>query len=614
MPLPVIYLLTAAGVVIALWAPLEIGFAAVLGAWMLIPSGLILPGLLHIFLVDRLILAAFVLRLVVRAGQPGEPNASAYRLTPLHAAWGVLLLVGYVDGAILSSSSLHYNLDVWLILVDCCVLLVAALAVLRTVGIWRVLRPVTVVVAVAAGIGIIERITGHGWGAYLSEHVPAAYQSSLIFGLASRGGSFRSQGAAAFAVEFGWVLAMLLPIVAVSVSVWIGRHRNWGLRRQVLLLVPVGAAAVIVLSASRSAEIGAAAAIVLLVLIAGAPRRITAAVVALALAGLTTLAVDPSLIVNPFSTASSNSIESRLVRLRFLFGLVRHHAFFGLGYTGFHTVLVGLDDAYAETYGQLGILGLLAFGSVLVTSLALALRTLRTGRRSSERQLGAACVVGIVAAAAAAAGYDLTVTEQSMWTLVILGAVAVVLGEQLPVRQTVPKSPARALLPVAGAAAGALALVLSPVGWSRSYSVYLISPAELAVQAPENNGFLGTVLANTACGYLDARPATAGTQLYCTQPTLYETGVWQDQVTVQIAGPSARLVAAETRRALGLFQRLHYPTVVADGPAESGRPAWATTAPVSGAAAGFMAALVVPPLRRRRVPTRAAAVAPAYGA
>jgi len=612
VPLAGIYGLTALGVLVALFAPLEIGFSAVLGAWMLIPAGLILPGALHVFLVDRVILGAFALRLALRYGRPGEPTASAYRLTPLHGAWGALLVVGYVDGALLSSSSLHDNLTVWLTLFDCSVLLVAALAVLRTVGVWRVLRPLTAVVGIAIGIGIIERISGHGWAAYLSEHVPAAFQSTFIFPLATRGGHVRPQAASEFALEYGWVLAILLPLLVMAVGLWIDRNRRWGARRQLLLLVPIGAAVAVVLSASRSAEVAVAAGAVLLVVAAGAPRRITAAVGAATVIVLVILALAPSVVLNPFRTASANSISSRLVRLHVVLNLVVHHAFVGLGYTGTHSVLVGLDDAYAQTYTQLGVIGLLAWLAVLLASLAVALRTLRAPRGSPLRQLGAACVIGIVAVAVASGGYDLTFTEQSMWALVLLGALAVYLAEQLPARPVRARSPIRALLPMMGAGAGALVLALAPVGWSRSYTLYLISPKELATQQAVQFGWIAGELAPTTCGYLDALPLRAGTELNCAQPSIYENSAWPAQVTMSIAGSSASAVNAETRRALRVFQLDHYPLVAADGPMESGKPSWAVTAPVSGAFAGLMVGLIVPPLRRRRTSAAVAAMTPAF--
>lgn len=603
MPLVGIFLITAAGVLVALCAPLELAFGAVLAAWMLIPAGLVLPGLLHIFLVDRVVLAAFALRLLLRFRMQGEPAPSAYRFSPLHLALAVMLVVGYVDGALLAPGSLHDNLVVWLTLVDTTVFFVVALAVLRTIGVWRVVRSVAVVVGVAVGIGIIERISGHGWANYLAEHVPAAYQSSFIFVLGTRGGSVRAQAASEFALEFGWVLAVLLPLLAASVSVWIGRNRGWGARRHLLVLLLVAAAIAVVMTASRSAEVAVGAGAVLLVILAGAPRRFTAAVGMAALVAVAVAVIDPSLIVKPFTAAAhTDSISSRLNRLPILFDLAVHHPFQGIGYTGYTSVLIGADDGYALTYGQLGVLGLLSFVAILATSIAIALRTLRAPVATTTRFLGAACLIGIVGIAIAAAGYDLTFTEQSMWTLVLLGAFSVVLAEQVPLRRQQPaRSPFRIVLPIVGAGLGAAALALAPVGSSRSFTVYIISPTELNQLNPGLIGWTSQQLAPTVCAYLDSRVNLGrGIDLRCRQPGILEQATWYGEVALRIAGPNSAAVNMATNRALYLFYKLGYPTVAPDGPIATGKPSWAQTAPLSGGFTGFMAAALIPPLRRRR--------------
>lgn len=612
MPLVGIYLITAAGVALALCAPLELAFAAVLGAWMLIPAGLILPGLLHIFLVDRVILAAFAFRLLVRFRMSDEPPASAYRFTPLHFALAALLLVGYVDGALMAPGSLHDNLVVWLTLLDATVFFIAALAVLRSIGIWPVVRSVAVVAGIAVGIGLIERITGHGWAGYLAEHVPAAYQSSYVFPLATRGGSVRAQAASGFALEFGWVLAMLLPLLAVAVSVWIDRHRRWGPRRHLLVLLPGAAVLAVIFTASRSAEIAVAVGAVLLVILAGAPRRLTTAVVISGVVVLVVAVLDPSLIVKPFTAAShTNSISSRLQRLPILFDLVVHRPFLGVGYTGYSSVLIGADDGYALTYGQLGILGFLSFLAVLGTFFAVSLRTLRSPVTTTTRFMGAACIIGILGVAVASGAYDLTFTEQSLWTLMLLGALSVVLSERVPRSQRVARSPLRVVLPLVGAALGAVVLAVAPVGWSRSYTVYVISPNQLAQLDPSLLGWTSGQLASTFCAYLDTRVNLGpGTDLRCSQPGVLEQATWYGEVSVRIAAPSAQGVDTASQRALYVFYKLGYPTVAANGPIATGKPSWAITAPVSGAFAGFMTAALLPPLRRRR--RSVAALRPAF--
>lgn len=600
MPVAGLYLITAAGALLALFAPLELAFSAVVGAWLLLPAGLILPGFLHILLVDRIVLAAFVLRLVLRSGKPGEPAAAAYRLTPLHLALGAFLAVGYVDGVVLAPGSIHDNLVVWLTLVDDVAVFVVALAVVRTVGVWRLLRTVAVLLGAAVAIGIIERVVGSGWANYLQEHVPIAYRSTFVFPLATRGNAVRSQGAAEFALEYGWVLTVLVPVIVVAVGAWMRRNASWGPRRLLLVLVPVGMVVAVALSASRSAEVALAAGGILLVVLSGAPRRLTLAVgSAIVLVALVGLAA-PSLVGSPFSAAAhTTSISSRTARLPDLFALVVGRPLLGLGYTGYSTVLIGADDAYALTYSQLGVLGVLAWVAVLVTALATAGRALRVPRRSVERELAAACIIGILGIAVAAASYDLTFTEQSMWALSILGAVSVVLAERVPARHA--RSPARLLWPAAGVLAGAFVLALAPLGFSRTFTVYVMSPGQLATETTGVNGLVANIMASTVCGFLDtSAEQQSGTTLRCAQGSAVEHLVWPAQVTVRIGGDDAASVEAESRHAFATFHALRFPVVAPDAPVQSGKPAWATTAPVSGAVAGTIAAFLVPPLRRRR--------------
>lgn len=611
MPLEGIYALTVIGCILALFAPLEVGFGAVLGAWMLIPAGLILPGLLHVMLVDRIILGAFALRLVLRSGRPGEPDGSAYRLAPVHGALAALLVIGYLDGVALAPGSFHNNLVVWLTLADTALLFVVALAVLRTIGVWRVLRPLAVVVSMAVGIGIIERISGHGWAHYLTEHVPFAYQSSFIFPLATRGGAVRAQAASEFALEFGWVLVMLIPLLVGAVIIWIERNRSWGRRRELLVLLPVAAAAAVVFSGSRSAEVALAVGAVLLVMAAGAPRRLVLGLAVVVVAVLVVVGLEPSLILKPFTSASPNSIQSRLHRLPILFSLVVHRPYAGIGYSGYNGVLVGADDGYALTYLQLGVIGLLSWVVLLVTVFVTALRTLRAPVGSTTRLLGPACALGVVAVAAAALGYDLTFTEQSMWTLGLLSALAVVLSEGLPRRaRASSRSWGRLALPAAGALVGVAVLAMAPLNWSRSYTIYLISPGELAATNASLITWTAQQLAPTVCGYITSPPfQRSGAQLRCTEPTDFEKLAWPAQVVVSIAGPSAAVVNSEARHALRTFEKYKYPRAVADAPMASGKSALASTAPLSGAVAGAGAAVLIPPLRRRR---RTHSVQPAF--
>ena len=222
MPVLGILLLVAVGAAVAFWARLEVGFGAVVAFWLLIPGNLAVAPLPHIVLVDRVVLYAFAARLVLRHGERGEPPGSAFRLTAVHAALAAVLVVGYVDGVVVAQRglSLASDLDAWLYTLDVVVVFVAGLAVIRTVGPRRVVATIVGVATLSAVIGIIERITGSGWSNFFFEHLPASYQAPGAGALQTRAGHVRSQAASQFALEYGWVLTMLLPLAVVTAFRW----------------------------------------------------------------------------------------------------------------------------------------------------------------------------------------------------------------------------------------------------------------------------------------------------------------------------------------------------------------------------------------------------------
>ncbi|HXN60322.1 MAG TPA: O-antigen ligase family protein, partial [Acidimicrobiales bacterium] len=399
MPVLGILLLAAVGVAVVVGAPLEVGFGTVVAFWLLVPGNLVVVGLPHIVLVDRLVLYAFALRLVLRHGQRGEPPGSAFRLTAVHAALAAVLVVGYVDGVVVAQRglSLASDLDTWLYTLDVVVVFVAGLAVIRTVGPRRVVSTIVGVAALSAVIGIIERFTGSGWSNFFFEHVPATYKAPGAGGLQTRAGHVRSQGASQFALEYGWVLTMLLPLTVVTAFRW---ARGPARLARAAYLLPVLVAVSVALAASRSAELAVAVGGLLVTVLAGFPRRlITAMAVAAAVVALIAV-TDPSLIGASFTSAShTNSISVRLQRLPDVFALVVQRPFTGIGYSGVTSTVPGLDDAYALLYVTVGVIGLAAWVALLVTAGVTSLRSLAAPRNTWMRDLGAATVVGIVAVA-----------------------------------------------------------------------------------------------------------------------------------------------------------------------------------------------------------------------
>ncbi|MGH9028879.1 MAG: hypothetical protein ACRDV4_04615, partial [Acidimicrobiales bacterium] len=260
----------------------------------------------------------------------------------------------------------------------------------------------------------------------------------------------------------------------------------------------------------------------------------------------------------------------------------------------------GLDDAYALLYATLGVIGVIAWVALIVTALAHLSRTFRAPTASHERRLGAACAVGILCIAAACLNYDLVFTSESAWALVMLAALGCAAADSVPrpVRAK-PRWALRALLPIGGTGLGVAVLALAPVTASEAISVFTVAPWVDAMQGPRG----GTELVNTLCpSVTDPDVVAPGTSVTC----LDESSIYQADypglavVTVRAATPGK--VRQEVVRA---FTPIYYHMPMEGGPTgtiQSGRPAWATTAPLTGGALGLGAMLLFPPRRRRRRP------------
>jgi len=599
---------------VALWAPLEAGFAAVVAAWLLVPGQLVVPHAPHVVLIDRVVLYGFLARLLWRLDRPGEPTGAAFALTPLHAAFGLLLAAAFVDGSVLipPGASLAAGLHAWLALVDLAVLFVVTLAVARTVGLWRTARVVVGVLVVAAGVGLVERATGHGWSHFFFEGLPFKDLADGSAPLATRNGHVRSQGAAQFALEYGWVLALLTPLLAVAVRRWASRRRAAGLAGA-LAVVAVGLA--IAFSSSRSALVAVAAGLGLLVVLA-ADRRLVVAGIGLGVLLALAVAVHPALVTGPFTSGNlTDPLSVRTERLPVLFSLVAHRPFQGIGFFGDTSAYGGLDDAYALLYANIGVVGLLAWCAVLATAAVGSLRALRAPRGSEARLVGVACAVGVAAVAVACAVYDAASTTQTPWALAALGGLGTAAGELASRRPLAARRWAwRAVLPIAGVGVGALVAVGAPVAFAETLTVYTGAPYVDAYAGNPVSQFTGATLANTLCGLVTGTAVTtAGTQVQCTPLTDVIVFAYPGAVVVTVRGPSAAAVRSEVRRAFTPAFDTMYLAGGISTPMQSGRPAWAVTAPLWAGAIGLGMALLLPPLtlpslaalargRRRRAP------------
>jgi len=589
-------LLTLIGVALVLVAPLAAAFWALVTFWLLVPGLLIVPHAPHLLLVNRAVLYAFALRLLFRRNQ-GEPSVSAYAPTPVHIALGLLLIISFADGVVFapSSVSLASDLDQWLSVLDLMVLFVVVLAVIRTISIRRALNPIVFAVTVAAVLGLWERAFGQGWSHFFFEGLPAGYLAPGSGALSTRGTSVRSQVAGQFALEYGWVLAILLPLAIVVTLRWARARWKWA---RLALFLPIVVLVAAVFSGSRSAELAAGAAIVLVAMVAGANRLLISFSIGATLVGILVLVVNPSFLTSSFSSAGDPA-SIRLDRLPTLFALVVHRPFIGLGLNGVSSVFGGIDNGYALIYATLGVLGVLAWLTVIVTALAGTTRALRARRGSDIRMLGAASIVGIVGVAVAASSYDLSGTPQSAWALVFLAALGASVAEAVPIApRTTLRTRWRLLMPLGGLAIGLVVLVATPVSASQSLSVFTVAPW---VSATQGVG-AGTELVDTFCGS-NTNPDVVlpQTSVKCVNATDIRSTDYPGLAIVTVSAPTPEAVRRQVARFTPIGFYFHKNLVIApSGPIATGKPAWATTAPLSGAWAGLFAAILVPPLSPRR--------------
>lgn len=591
-------LLTVVAAALVIGLPLSGAFGVLTAVWLLVPPNLIVPHAPHILLVHTVVLYAFCFRLMARHG-PREPSSAAYLPTVVHAALLALVLVLFFDGVIFTppGNSLNGDLHFWFNDFNLLVLFVVVLAVVRTISLRTSVAIVAVVVTIAVGVGLSEHFTHRGWSAFFFEHVAANYLAPGAAPLQTRGGQVRSQAAAQFALEYGWVLAMLFPLLVAAVFHWSRSRRWWAWPAN---LIPLLAILAVVFSGGRSALVGSVAVLVLVVAI-GANRGMFVWGALAVLTGAITAIADSSLIISLFSAGKADPASVRLERLGPLFDLVVHHPFTGLGLTGISSVFVvtGVDNGYAVIYATLGVVGILAWLSVMVMIGVTAGHALAVPRGSFERLIGAACVAGTVAAGVAAASYDFTETAQSLWTLVVLGALGVAAAEAAGRRVVLHWSAPRLLLPAAGSFLGSTILVLSPVSSSVSYAVMTDAPWVLTSGA--YYPIQGTEMVNTLCPVVtNSATVVKGTSVRCLQYSQVFPRNFPGFAVVQVRGPTPQSVRREAAQVFAPISSRMPLTAWPMDKITAGKPAWARTAPIWGGVAGAFLMILLPSVFRRR--------------
>src|SRR4051794_31689708 len=400
MPAPLLALLTIAAALVAARWPGRTGFTVLVASIVLVPATLTLPnGVSASLTVHRVVLVGLLVGLLVRH------RPQVWRPTPTSLAFLVYLLLLLIAGVVLATPAVALGTEMsrYVDFVEQAAVLVACTAIVRNDpdAAWFVI-PLTGVLLVSAGIGVVEHFTHDSWSHWLFSRLPSQQGSPAAGELALRGGAVRVRGGNDYPLGYAWVLAALLPFLVVA-SMRLRRSRA-------LLLVGGGSlvVAAIYWSYARSALFGLLVALVVTGL-AARDRRVGIVVCAAVALGVAAFVFAPQL-SHHFSTAiDQGSIDVREQRIPIVLEAVAHRPWTGLGLGGL--LLLGLpstDATYLLIYGDAGVAGLAGLVGLLGVATFGVARGLaaqsRDLRRAAAAALGATLAVG-----AAGSGVDAAV-------------------------------------------------------------------------------------------------------------------------------------------------------------------------------------------------------------
>jgi O-antigen ligase len=566
---------------------------------VLVPDTLMLPGAGMTFLpVHRLVLLAFAAGLVRKAHR-GELWRTDFRPTRVHAAFLLYAGVVFVTGIALSDPSLGVNaqLRVFAQILDQVVLFTGVLAACRSIDdhmwIGRLLAGLLVGVAMVA---VFEKLSGWSYSQWMLSGPGQRLDALGRYPLEVRGGSTRVRSSAQFALAYGWLAAMLFPVL-----VWhAGRARRalgWRLALPVVALT-------VVWSGSRSALPALAVAFVMVVAGARFERPYVLLGVVAALAAVTLAAGVPSFARAYSSFEAERSDRTRTDRLADVTDVAADHPLTGVGLTGMKDRLgyYGADSSFLLAYVETGIVAVTLLVALLVTAVASATAALRAPP-GPVRSLGAALLATVTLGVLGTGAYDLFSVPGSYSIVWIAAAVAVAIGERpvtpstLHVRLSTIRE--RLALPVVAFGIGVLVLF----GAEQHATVTFRFDALPLAREVYDNGVLdyaGRVLANTVCDRVTTAPHRVDIDVRC----LVRDQTW-GLGEIRVEGSSVEAAAVGAADLDGAL-RASFPTLqlVSEGAAERARPTLARTAPVWMTVIGIAVALLMPdPTRFRRAIT-----------
>ncbi|WP_042403921.1 O-antigen ligase family protein [Streptacidiphilus carbonis] len=291
------------------------------------------------------------------------------------------------------------------------------------------MRRLVVMGTVVAAIGYYDFFTATNIAD--SIHIPGLHASVAGIQAMGRGSFTRPRSTTAQPLEFGGMLAILLPF-AIQQAFDPARSHVHVLRRWAPVVIIAGA---LPLTVSRTSIIGIALVAVVMIPRWKPVRRWSA--LGLLLGGLAAFKVIiPGLIgtiINLFSTFLSNSdssTQARTVKYAEILPYIAERPFFGRGFDTFTPDLYFFtDNQYMLTAADMGAMGLVALLTLFITGIHQGGSIRRLARTDSDRELGQAFFASAVVTLIVSATFDsLSFAMFSGMFFLILGSGGSYLG------------------------------------------------------------------------------------------------------------------------------------------------------------------------------------------
>lgn len=510
MPAALLLLIVLVGVVAGVLGTARTGAAVLVGTWLLVPAAARLPGTgAGPLFIHRVVIAAVLCGVLLRAGSK-RAEGTLFAPRGVHVAFAAFVTLAAGIGVVFADvgTTPRQNVDGWLLIIEQAAYFVTALAVFRECGAGRSVLVISAVAGLLAIVVIIEQLTGWSYARWMASGIPDP-DGLMRFPLEERGSHRRVRGTATFALELGWVAAMLVPITIAGAAIGFRDRLASLFAARVRIVIPVVLLAGLIWSWSRSAYAGLAIGVVavLLGLVLDRPRQV--ALVALGCAAVVAVVAQGPLQETIELASVAGEEDIRFQRLPEILELVAERPLVGLGLGGLlgNNVRVA-DNSWVVTYATLGVIGVVALCALILTALHSASRFVRAG--PGEARVIAAAAAGAVASSVIGlAAYDFSTLRMSTEALWGLTALALVANEELGVLHTPMRvrglTPRVMALAALGCALGAAVALAVPARSTADAVFTTISPA-VAAGAPTGQDFTARVLSQTACQVVEGVP------------------------------------------------------------------------------------------------------------